>query len=69
MTVTATTASRQLTFDNLIIATGSVTRMLPGVQVSKNVVTYEEQILDPEPARPRSSSPARARSASSSPTS
>ena len=38
--------SRSLTFDNLIIATGSVTRMLPGVQVSDNVVTYEEQILD-----------------------
>jgi dihydrolipoamide dehydrogenase len=36
----------QLTFDNLILATGSVTRMLPGVQVSQNVVTYEEQILD-----------------------
>ena len=40
--------SEQLTFDNLILATGSVTRMLPGVKVSKNVVTYEEQILDPE---------------------
>ncbi|MFV0251859.1 MAG: dihydrolipoyl dehydrogenase [Beutenbergiaceae bacterium] len=39
-------AVQQLTFDNLIIATGSVTRMLPGVQVSQNVVTYEEQILD-----------------------
>jgi len=38
--------SRSITFDNLIIATGSVTRMLPGVQVSANVVTYEEQILD-----------------------
>jgi dihydrolipoamide dehydrogenase len=38
--------ARSLTFDNLIIATGSVTRMLPGVQVSENVVTYEEQILD-----------------------
>ncbi|WP_068397879.1 dihydrolipoyl dehydrogenase [Kribbia dieselivorans] len=38
---------RDLTFDNLIIATGAVTRMLPGVQVSQNVVTYEEQILDP----------------------
>ncbi len=37
---------RSISFDNLIIATGSVTRMLPGVQVSKNVVTYEEQILD-----------------------
>jgi len=40
-------STRSLTFDNLIIATGSVTRMIPGVQVSPNVVTYEEQILDP----------------------
>ncbi|MBN8882295.1 MAG: dihydrolipoyl dehydrogenase, partial [Salana multivorans] len=39
--------TEQLTFDNLILATGAVTRMLPGVQVSANVVTYEEQILDP----------------------
>jgi dihydrolipoamide dehydrogenase len=38
--------TRQLTFDHLIIATGAVTRMLPGVEVSQNVVTYEEQILD-----------------------
>lgn len=30
---------------NIIIAAGSVTRMLPGTQVSQNVVTYEEQIL------------------------
>ena len=39
-------ATEQITFGDLIIATGSVTRMLPGVAVSKNVVTYEEQILD-----------------------
>ena len=39
-------STRQLTFDHLILATGAVTRMLPGVQVSQNVVTYEEQILD-----------------------
>jgi dihydrolipoamide dehydrogenase len=39
-------ATRSLSFDNLIIATGSVTRMIPGVEVSKNVVTYEEQILE-----------------------
>ncbi len=39
-------SSRSLTFDNLIIAAGAVTRMLPGVEVSQNVVTYEEQILD-----------------------
>jgi dihydrolipoamide dehydrogenase len=38
--------TRQLTFDHLILATGAVTRMLPGVEVSPNVVTYEEQILD-----------------------
>lgn len=37
---------RSITFDNLIIATGATTRMLPGVEVSDNVVTYEEQILD-----------------------
>ena len=36
----------QLTFDNAIIATGAVTRLLPGVTLSPNVVTYEEQILD-----------------------
>ena len=41
-------STRELTFDNLIIATGAVTRMLPGVQVSQNVVTYEEQILTDE---------------------
>jgi dihydrolipoamide dehydrogenase len=35
-----------LTFKNLILAAGSVTRLLPGTQVSKNVVTYEEQIMD-----------------------
>ena len=39
-------STRELTFDHLIIAAGAVTRMLPGVQVSQNVVTYEEQILD-----------------------
>ncbi len=35
-------------FSHLIIATGATTKMLPGVQVSTNVVTYEEQILDAE---------------------
>ncbi|WP_010148974.1 dihydrolipoyl dehydrogenase [Serinicoccus profundi] len=49
MDVTADDGStHQLTFDDLILATGSVTKMLPGVEVSKNVVTYEEQILDEE---------------------
>ncbi len=37
---------RTVTFDKLIIAAGAVTRMLPGMEVSQNVVTYEEQILD-----------------------
>ncbi len=40
-------STRSLTYDNLILDTGATTRMLPGVQVSANVVTYEEQILDP----------------------
>jgi len=34
------------TCDNLIIAAGAKVRMLPGMSPSKNVVTYEEQILD-----------------------
>ena len=34
------------TCDSLIIATGATVRMLPGMSVSDNVVTYEEQILD-----------------------
>lgn len=37
-----------VTFDNVIIATGSTVRLLPGVQLSDNVVTYEEQILTRE---------------------
>ncbi|MGA8046302.1 MAG: FAD-dependent oxidoreductase, partial [Dermatophilaceae bacterium] len=41
-------STRTLSFDDLILAPGAVTRMLPGVEVSENVVTYEEQILDPE---------------------
>jgi dihydrolipoamide dehydrogenase len=39
-------STREITFDNLIIGTGATVRMLPGMQVSTNVVTYEEQILD-----------------------
>ncbi|MDV6298746.1 dihydrolipoyl dehydrogenase [Dietzia maris] len=33
------------TFDNCIIATGSVVKTLPGIEFSENVVGYEEQIL------------------------
>ncbi|WKD59935.1 dihydrolipoyl dehydrogenase [Corynebacterium caspium] len=44
-------AGKTITFDDVIIATGSVVRTLPGVEFSKNVVSYEEQILNPEAPR------------------
>ena len=34
-----------MTFDNIIIATGSSTRLVPGTSLSENVVTYEKQIM------------------------
>lgn len=34
-----------ITFDNLIIAAGATTRLLPGTSLSERVVTYEEQIM------------------------
>ena len=37
---------KEITFDDCIIATGSVVKSLPGVELSKNVVSYEEQILN-----------------------
>ena len=43
--VTGDDGTQTVTFDNCIIATGSVTKMLPGVSRSERVVTYEEQIL------------------------
>lgn len=49
ITVTKTDGSTEdVTFDNAIIATGSTVRLLPGVTLSENVVTYEEQILTRE---------------------
>ncbi|MFT4125666.1 MAG: dihydrolipoyl dehydrogenase [Gordonia sp. (in: high G+C Gram-positive bacteria)] len=39
---------REITFDNVIIDTGSTVRLLPGVELSQNVVTYETQILTRE---------------------
>ncbi|MGV9192803.1 dihydrolipoyl dehydrogenase [Microbacterium sp. MC2] len=46
ITVTKSDGStEEVTFDNVIIATGSTVRLLPGVQLSENVVTYEEQIM------------------------
>src|SRR5690606_28129475 len=41
-------STQTLTCDDLIIATGATVRLLPGIEVSENVVTYEEQILDAE---------------------
>lgn len=38
--------SRTVTAENVIIATGATVRLVPGVELSQNVVTYEEQILD-----------------------
>jgi dihydrolipoamide dehydrogenase len=37
-----------ITFDNAILATGAVTKLLPGTSLSERVVTYEEQILTRE---------------------
>lgn len=37
-----------VTFDNVIIATGASTRLVPGTSLSENVVTYEEQIMTRE---------------------
>src|SRR3712207_1565303 len=41
-------STTEVTADNVIIATGATTRLIPGTELSKRVVTYEEQILDPE---------------------
>ncbi|GAA1380012.1 dihydrolipoyl dehydrogenase [Luteococcus sanguinis] len=38
-------STEELTFDACIIAAGATTKLLPGTQVSQNVVTYKEQIL------------------------
>jgi dihydrolipoamide dehydrogenase len=38
-------STEDVTFDNAIISTGSKVRLLPGVQLGGNIVTYEEQIL------------------------
>jgi dihydrolipoamide dehydrogenase len=40
--------TQRVTFENVIIATGSSTRLVPGTSLSKNVVTYEELILTRE---------------------
>ncbi len=38
----------EVTGDHVIISTGATTRLIPGTELSERVVTYEEQILDPE---------------------
>jgi len=38
--------SETLNFKNCIIATGATTRLIPGTELSENVVTYEEQIME-----------------------
>jgi dihydrolipoamide dehydrogenase len=40
--------STSYTYTDLILATGATTRLVPGTTLSERVVTYEEQILDPE---------------------
>ena len=37
-----------VTFDHCVLATGAVTRLLPGTELSDRVVTYEEQIMTDE---------------------
>lgn len=39
-------ATDTLSFKHAIIATGATTALIPGTELSKNVVTYEEQILE-----------------------
>ncbi|ETD32927.1 dihydrolipoyl dehydrogenase [Williamsia sp. D3] len=39
---------REITFDNVIISVGATVKLLPGVELSENVVTYEDQILTRE---------------------
>ena len=41
-------SSTTVTFDNVILAVGAVTRLLPGTALSERVVTYEEQIVTEE---------------------
>jgi dihydrolipoamide dehydrogenase len=45
---TITVGDREITFDNVIIDTGSTVKSLPGVELSENVVDYESQIMTRE---------------------
>ncbi|WP_119698401.1 dihydrolipoyl dehydrogenase [Microbacterium halotolerans] len=41
-------SAEEVTFDNVIVSTGSTVKSLPGIELSENVVSYEEQILSRE---------------------
>jgi dihydrolipoamide dehydrogenase len=45
LSVDGPNGSETITFDNVIIAAGATTRLLPGTSLSERVVTYEEQIM------------------------
>ena len=45
---TADGQTNTVTFDHCVIAAGATTRLLPGTSLSERVVTYEEQILQPD---------------------
>ena len=40
--------TEEITADHVVIATGATTRLVPGTELSENVVTYEELILQDE---------------------
>jgi dihydrolipoamide dehydrogenase len=45
LSVEGPNGSETVIFDNVIIAAGATTRLLPGTSLSERVVTYEEQIM------------------------
>jgi dihydrolipoamide dehydrogenase len=45
LSVDGPNGTETITFDNVIIAAGATTRLLPGTSLSERVVTYEEQIM------------------------
>jgi dihydrolipoamide dehydrogenase len=45
LSVEGPNGTETVTFDNIIIAAGATTRLLPGTSLSERVVTYEEQIM------------------------
>jgi dihydrolipoamide dehydrogenase len=45
LSVDGPNGTETVTFDNVVIAAGATTRLLPGTSLSERVVTYEEQIM------------------------